>query len=154
MTRTPYIKITQIQHLSHTPTLKTRTLKLFRRTEFNQAFKDGVSTNGVDEGILALVDGWGIEGMVGNRPLTTPNITQQKYIELKQSGIYVSDTTVVNTQEQLDNYYARAKAWDIIPYPRIGGELAQSLFSGRRWAVNGDYFWVENQTNIGLSSRK
>ncbi|WP_342431212.1 hypothetical protein [Neobacillus sp. FSL H8-0543] len=133
--------------------LKNPDFKIIPQDGIDLAFKDGVSANGVDEGILSLVDGWGIEGMVGNGPLTTPTTTQQKYIALKQAGIYVSDTTVVNTQQQLDNYYARANAWGIIPYPRIGGELAQSLFPGWRWAVNGDYFWVENPTTIGLSSR-
>lgn len=133
--------------------LKNPDFKIIPQDGIDLAFKDGVSTNGIDPGILALVNGWGIEGMVGNGPLTTPSATQQKYIALKQAGIYVSDTTECNTQAQLDNYYARANAWGIIPYPRIGGALAQSLFPAWRWAVNGDYFWVENPATIGLSNR-
>lgn len=127
--------------------------KIIPQDGINLAFVDGDWTKGVQKSLLSLVDGWGIEGMVGKDADLTPNETQQKYMKLVEEGIYVSDTTVCNTQEQLDNYYARAKAWGIIPYPRIGGELAQSLFPGKRWAVNGDYFWVDNPGTIGLGDR-
>lgn len=127
--------------------------KIIPQDGINLAFVDGDSSKGVQKSLLALVDGWGIEGMVGNGASLDPNQTQQKYITLVQEGIYVSDTTVCNTQEQLDNYYRRAAAWGMIPYPRIGGELAQTLFEGKRWAVNGDYFWVDHPNTIGLGDR-
>ena len=127
--------------------------KIIPQDGIDLAFVDGDWNKGVQKSLLSLVDGWGIEGMVGNKAGTEPNDTQKKYMKLVEEGIYVSDTTVCNTQEQLDNYYARAKAWGFIPYPRIGGELAQSLFPGKRWAVNGDYFWVDSPKTIGLGDR-
>ena len=127
--------------------------KVIPQDGINLAFTDGELENGVDPYMMALVDGWGIEGMVGSKSADTsnPNEDQQMYIAVAQAGKYVSDTTVCNTQAQLNNYYTRAEAWGITPYPRIGGELAQTLVG--RWGVNGDYFWVDDAEKIGLGSR-
>ena len=127
--------------------------KIIPQDGINLAFIDGDWNKGVQKSLISLVDGWGIEGMVGNKSGTTPNDTQKKYMKLVEEGLLVTDTTVCETQEQLDNYYARASAWGIIPYPRIGGALAQELFPGKRWAENGDYFWVEDPDTIGIGSR-
>ncbi len=127
--------------------------KIIPQDGINLAFIDGDWNKGVQKSLISLVDGWGIEGMVGNKSVTTPNETQKKYMKLVEEGLLVTDTTVCDTKEQLDNYYARASAWGIIPYPRIGGELAQTLFKGKRWAENGDYFWVEDPATIGIGGR-
>lgn len=133
--------------------LRNPDFKIIPQDGINLAFVDGDVDKGLQESLISLVDGWGIEGMVGNKESLEPNETQQKYMKLVEAGLYVSDTTTCRTQEQLDNYYARAKAWGIIPYPRIGGELAQTLFPGWRWATNGDYFWVDKPQDIGLGDR-
>lgn len=135
---------------------KTRNpdFKIIPQDGINLAFVDGDWEKGLHPGMMALIDGWGIEGMVGSGdPDAEPSETQQKYMELVKAGKYVSDTTSVNTAEKLSNYYARAEKWGIIPYPRIGGELAEQLFPGWRWAANGDYFWVDDPTVIGLGDR-
>ncbi len=122
----------------------------------NLAFVDGDWEKGLNQDLVSLLDGWGIEGMVGKGPLDepdTPNEEQQKYMKLVEAGLLVTDTTVCKTQEELRNYYDRAKAWGIIPYPRIGGELSEELFPAWRWAVNGDYFWVEDPEIIQLGDR-
>lgn len=127
--------------------------KIIPQDGINLAFVDGDWNKGLQSSLISLVDGWGIEGMVGNGASLEPNENQQKYMKLVEAGLYVSDTTTCKTEEQLKNYYARAEAWGFIPYPRIGGELSESLFPGWRWANNGDYFWVENPDDIGISDR-
>ena len=117
------------------------------------AFIDGNVNNGVLPGLMSLVDGWGKESLLLSGDGTTPTNDQKAYIKLAQEGLMVTETSTVNSSAQLTEYYRRAAQWDIIPYPRIGGTLAQQLFPGKRWATNGDYFWVENPTTIGLGDR-
>jgi endo-alpha-1,4-polygalactosaminidase (GH114 family) len=128
--------------------------KIIPQDGINLAFKDGDSNKGFQESLISLVDGWGIEGMVGTSNDTNLNQTQEKYKKLvDDAGIMVTDTTSCTTQDQLNNYYTRANTWGFIPYPRIGGALAQTLFPGWRWGTNGDYFWVEDPEDIGISDR-
>jgi endo-alpha-1,4-polygalactosaminidase (GH114 family) len=117
------------------------------------AFIDGNVDNGVLPGLVSLVDGWGKESLLLSGDGTTPTNDQRAYIELAKQGLTVTETSTVNSDAQLQEYYRRAANWDIIPYPRIGGTLAQQLYPGKRWATNGDYFWVEDPTKIGLGAR-
>lgn len=114
-------------------------------------FKDGNIKNELDPSMMALIDGWGIESMVGKDSSIPPNSLQRPYIALSQAGKYISDTTVITSEEDLENYIAKAKSWGVVPFPRIGGDLAQELYPGERWADNFDYFWVEDPEKIGLS---
>ena len=114
-------------------------------------FKDGNIKNELDPSMMALIDGWGIEGMVGKDSSLPPNSLQRPYIALSQAGKYISDSTVITSEEDLESYLAKAKSWGVVPFPRIGGELAQELYPGQRWAENFDYFWVEDPETIGLS---
>lgn len=127
--------------------------KIIPQDGIDLAFVDGDASKGLQKSLISLVDGWGIEGMVGRDASLEMDETQAKYKQLVDAGLYVSDTTVCRTREELENYYARAEAWGFIPYPRIGGELAQELFPGWRWATNGDYFWVDDPQTIGLGGR-
>lgn len=117
------------------------------------AYKDGKFENGDQESMRDLVDGWSVEGVVGKGSSLEPNIFQKMYIDQVKKGKYVSDTTTVRTQEELDNYLARANAWGINPYPKLGGDLARELLPGKRWADNLDYFWVEDPKMLGISDR-
>ena len=54
--------------------------------------------------LMTLVDGWGIEGVMGTSntagaPVPTPNMAQQRYINLRTIGKMISDTTTVSTAE-------------------------------------------------------
>ena len=100
-----------------------------------------------------LVDGYSVEGVVGKGTSLEPGYFQEPYVDQAKRGKFVSDTTAVRTQEQLKNYLARADAWGIAPFPKVGGELAQELFPGWRWADNGDYFWVEDPNTLGIADR-
>ena len=106
------------------------------------AYNDGAFEKGDQSFMKDLVDGWGAEGIVGKDESLTPSIFQRIYVDQVKKGKFVSDTTTVQSEEQLANYLARANAWGIAPYPKLGGELAQELLPGQRWANNGDYFWV------------
>ena len=117
------------------------------------AFIDGNVDNGVLPGLVSLVDGWGKEEMLLSGDGTTPTNGQRAYVELAKKGLMVTETSTVDSDAQLQEYYRRAANWGIIPYPRIGGTLAQQLFPGKRWAENGDYFWVEDPATIGLGDR-
>ncbi|GIF50442.1 hypothetical protein DFJ67_5772 [Asanoa ferruginea] len=117
------------------------------------AFIDGDVSKGVLPDLVSLVDGWGKESLLLGGDGTTPTSEQAAYIALVKEGLMVTETSTVNSPAQLQEYYRRAQNWGIIPYPRIGGTLAQQLFPGKRWAQNGDYFWVENPATIGLSGR-
>ena len=117
------------------------------------AYKDGKIENGEQSAMSELVDGWSVEGAVGKGASLTPTSFQEMYIDQAKRGKYVSDTTTVRTEEELKNYLARADAWGIAPYPKLGGELVQNLMPGRRWADNGDYFWVEDPEMLGISDR-
>lgn len=114
-------------------------------------FKDGNIRNELDPSMMALIDGWGIESMVGKDASLEPNSLQRPYIALAEAGKYISDSTVITSEEDLEKYIAKAKSWGVVPFPRIGGELAQELYPGERWADNFDYFWVEDPEKIGLS---
>ena len=124
------------------------------------AYTNGSETAGntpaqdIDKGVKALVDGWGIEGVVTANAISTPNQNQRRYQKLSQFGLWVSDTTVTETQAAMDTYYANAELLGIVPYPRIGGALAyETLFPGWRWARNSDYFWIDDLAHIGLGNR-
>jgi endo-alpha-1,4-polygalactosaminidase (GH114 family) len=117
------------------------------------AFVDGNVENGLLPSLTSLVDGWGKESLLLSGDGVTPTNDQRAYIELAKAGLTVTETSTVNSTAQLQEYYRRAQQWDIIPYPRIGGTLAQQLFPGKRWATNGDYFWVEDPTTIGLGDK-
>jgi endo-alpha-1,4-polygalactosaminidase (GH114 family) len=117
------------------------------------AFVDGDVSKGELPGLLSLVDGWGKEELLMRGDGITPTKEQEAYVKLAQDGLMVTETSTVDSTAELDEYYARAKNWGIIPYPRIGGDLAQQLYPGKRWAENGDYFWVEDPTTIGLGDR-
>ena len=115
------------------------------------AYKDGKFENGDQSSMRRLVDGWTVEGVVGKGETLEPNSYQRMYIDQAKKGKFVSDTTVVRTKEERDNYLARAKAWGITPYPKLGGELVEELLPGQRWADNGDYFWVEDPKILGIT---
>jgi endo-alpha-1,4-polygalactosaminidase (GH114 family) len=137
---------------------KNKDFKIIPQDGINLAFTDGVYANGALPELMALVDGWGIEGMVGNTlppvPAEPDNEARRKYMILSQyEGKYVSDTGTPNNEAALSAYYARGDAWGIITYPRIGAALAQILFPGRRWAGNSDYFWIEDPAKIGIAHR-
>jgi endo-alpha-1,4-polygalactosaminidase (GH114 family) len=117
------------------------------------AYVDADVSKGKLGSLVSLVDGWGKEGLLLSGDGTTPTNEQRAYLGLVDSGLMVSETSTVNSTMQLQEYYRRAANWGIIPYPRIGGTLAQQLFPGKRWATNGDYFWVENPATIGLGDR-
>ena len=115
------------------------------------AYKDGIFENGDQSSMRKLIDGWGVEGVVGKGETLEPNSYQRMYIDQVKKGKFVSDTTAVRTEEEQKNYLARAKAWGISPFPKLGGELAEELMPGQRWADNGDYFWVEDPELLGIS---
>ena len=116
-------------------------------------YKDGKIENGEHHFMKDLVDGYSVEGVVGKGTSLEPGYFQEPYVDQAKRGKFVSDTTAVRTEEQLNNYLARADAWGIAPFPKVGGELAQELFPGWRWADNGDYFWVEDPDTLGISDR-
>ena len=63
---------------------KTRNpdFKIIPQDGINLAFVDGDWEKGLHPGMMALIDGWGIEGMVGSGdPDAEPSETQQKYME-------------------------------------------------------------------------
>ena len=117
------------------------------------AYNDGRFENGEQPYMRDMVDGWSVEGIVGKGESLTPSVFQRMYVDLAKKGKYVSDTTMVQSEEELDNYLARAEAWGIIPYPKLGGELANEVLPGQRWADNGDYFWVEDPSTLGIEDR-
>ncbi|MDO5133064.1 MAG: hypothetical protein Q4D81_08785 [Eubacteriales bacterium] len=117
------------------------------------AYNDGKMEKGEQSFIKDLVDGYGVEGIVGKGTSLTPDLFQKMYVDQAKRGKFVSDTTTVQSEEELENYLARANAWGIAPFPKIGGELAQELLPGKRWANNGDYFWVEDPETLGISDR-
>lgn len=114
---------------------------------------DGQFENGDQSFIKDLVDGWSTEGIVGKGDSLTPSVFQKIYIDQVKKGKFVSDTTTVQDREQLQNYLARANAWGIAPYPKLGAELVKELMPGKRWADNGDYFWVEDPSVLGIGDR-
>ena len=116
-------------------------------------YKDGKIENGEHHFMKDLVDGYSVEGVVGKGTSLEPGYFQEPYVDQAKRGKFVSDTTAVRTKEQLKNYLTRADAWGITPFPKVGGELAQELFPGWRWADNGDYFWVEDPDTLGISDR-
>ena len=116
-------------------------------------YKDGKIENGEHHFMKDLVDGYSVEGVVGKGTSLEPSYFQEPYVDQAKRGKFVSDTTAVRTEEQLKNYLTRADAWGITPFPKVGGELAQELFPGWRWADNGDYFWVEDPDTLGISDR-
>jgi endo-alpha-1,4-polygalactosaminidase (GH114 family) len=139
---------------------RNKDFKIIPQDGINLAFIDGVYANGALPELMALVDGWGIEGMLGNSATEVPppaepdSETRRKYMILSQyEGLYVSETGSINSAASLDAYYARGDAWGIITYPRIGRNLAQELFPGERWAANSDYFWIEDPAKIGIAHR-
>ncbi len=117
------------------------------------AYIDGQFENGDQSFIKDLVDGWSTEGIVGKDDSLTPSVFQKIYVDQVKKGKFVSDTTTVSDQKQLQNYLARANAWGIAPYPKLGGELAKGIMPGKRWADNGDYFWVEDPSALGIGDR-
>ena len=127
--------------------------KVIPQDAANLAFIDGDVTKGVLPGLFSLVDGWGKEDALLGGDGTTPTNGQKPYVELARLGLTVTETSTITSATQLQEYYRRAANWDIIPYPRVGGALAQQLYPGKRWATNGDYFWVEDPTTIGLGDR-
>ncbi len=116
-------------------------------------YKDGKIENGEHHFMKDLVDGYSVEGVVGKGTSLEPGYFQEPYVDQAKRGKFVSDTTAVRTEEQLKNYLTRADAWGITPFPKVGGELAQELFPGWRWADNGDYFWVEDPNTLGIADR-
>ena len=116
-------------------------------------YKDGKIENGEHHFMKDLVDGYSVEGVVGKGTSLEPGYFQEPYVDQAKRGKFVSDTTAVRTEEQLKNYLTRADAWGITPFPKVGGELAQELLPGWRWADNGDYFWVEDPDTLGISDR-
>lgn len=116
-------------------------------------YNDGKIENGEQHFMKDLVDGYSVEGVVGKGTSLEPGYFQEPYVDQAKRGKFVSDTTAVRTEEQLNNYLARADAWGIAPFPKVGGELAQELFPGWRWADNGDYFWVEDPNTLGIADR-
>ena len=117
------------------------------------AYNDGRFENGEQPFIRDLVDGWSVEGVVGTGESLTPSVFQRMYVDLAKKGRYVSDTTMVRSEEDLNNYLARADEWGIVPCPKLGAELAQEILPGQRWADNGDYFWVEDPSTLGIEDR-
>jgi endo-alpha-1,4-polygalactosaminidase (GH114 family) len=135
---------------------KNSDFKIIPQDGINLAFTDGVYANGALPELMALVDGWGIESMLGTSGVTAEpdSEARRKYMILSQyEGLYVSETSTVTSETALTDYYARGNAWGIIPFPRIGAALAQILFPGERWANNSDYFWIEDPVKIGISSK-
>ena len=114
------------------------------------AYNDGAFEKGDQSYIKDLVDGWGAEGIVGREDSLTPSFFQRVYVDQVKKGKFVSDTTMVQSEEELDNYLDRANAWGIVPFPKLGGKLAREILPGQRWADNGDYFWVEDPSVLGL----
>ena len=139
--------------------------KIIPQDGIDLAFEDGDWNKGAKKALINLVDGWGIEGAVGTADsdlLPSPSTDAQKYTRLTEYGLMVTDTTTCTTPQRLQNYYNRARAWNIIPFPRIGftatppaGQvsLADTLYPGRRWATNTDYFYIEDPEIIGIADR-
>ena len=117
------------------------------------AYNDGRIEKGEQASVKELVDGYGVEGIVGTGKSIRPDIFQQMYVDQAKRGKFVADTTTVRSKQDLKNYLARANAWGIVPFPKVGGELAEELFPGKRWADNGDYFWVEDPKVLGIKDR-
>lgn len=117
------------------------------------AYNNGKIENGEQAYIKDLVDGYGVEGIVGTGKTTQPDIFQQMYVDQAKRGKFVADTTTVRSEEDLKNYLDRANAWGIVPFPKLGGELAMEKLPGKRWADNGDYFWVEDPKVLGVEDR-
>lgn len=135
---------------------KTRNpeFKIIPQDGINLAFEDGDWAKGAKKSLISLVDGWGIEGVVGYANPLPNNDNQKKYNLLTQYGLMVTDTTSVTTPERLQYYYDNAAALNIIPYPRVGGSLViDTLYPGKRWATNSDYFWIEDPVTIGIGDR-
>ena len=126
--------------------------KVIPQDAANLAFIDGDVNKGVLPSLISLVDGWGKEdALLGG---TGPADKRPEAVRgAGQNGPDGHRDLDDNLATQLQEYYRRAANWDIIPYPRVGGALAQQLYPGKRWATNGDYFWVEDPTTIGLGSR-
>jgi len=141
---------------------KTRNpnFKIIVQDGINLAFEDGEFENGELKELISLVDGWGIEGLLAprSRPNFTfpvaPNEDQQKYMYLTQLGLMVTETSNIGDISTLEHYYAGADAWNIIPYPKVGGALARDImFKGKRWSQNSNYFWIEDPEIIGIGDR-
>ena len=114
-------------------------------------FTDGNIKKDLQPSMMELIDGWGNEGVVGKDKSFAPNSIQAAYITLAENGKFITDTTIVSSEEDLENYISKAQEWGIVPFPRIGADLAQELYPGQRFADNFDYFWVEDTDKIGLS---
>jgi endo-alpha-1,4-polygalactosaminidase (GH114 family) len=142
-----------IMELAQHAKMRDPDFKIIPQDAAQLAFVDGDVNKGELDGLVSLVDGWGKEDLVMDGDGTTPTTEQMAYIKLAQDGLMVTETSTVDSMAELEAYYARARNWGIIPYPRIGGDLAQQLYPGKRWAENGDYFWVEDPTAIGLADR-
>lgn len=140
-----------IMELSLHAKMKNPEFKIIPQNSVFLAYEDGDIKNGENTLFTSFIDGWGVEGAVGKGSSLDPNPYQRMYIDQAKKGKFVSDTTAVTTQEEYDNYMKRIKAWGIIPFPKLGGELAMELFPGRRFATNGDYFWVEDPNILGIS---
>ncbi len=117
------------------------------------AYNDGRMEKGEQDSIKDLVDGYGVEGIVGTGDSLRPDLFQRMYVDQAKRGKFVTDTTAVRSKKDLKNYLARARAWGIIPFPKLGGELAGELLAGKRWADNSDYFWVEDPKVLGIEDR-
>lgn len=131
--------------------MKNPDFKIIPQNSVFLAYVDGQFRNGENLFFTSFIDGWGVEGAVGKASSLDPNPYQRMYVDQAKKGKFVSDTTTVTTREEYDNYLKRIKAWGIIPFPRVGGDLAMELWPGRRFAKNGDYFWVEDPDILGLS---
>lgn len=117
------------------------------------AYNNGRMEDGEQRTIKDLVDGYGVEGIVGKGKSTQPDVFNRMYVDQAKRGKFVTDTTMVRSKKDLKNYLTRADKWGIVPYPKIGAELAEEIFAGKRWADNGDYFWVEDPGMIGIKDR-
>src|ERR1039457_5790156 len=138
-----------------------------RNPHFNIIPQDGIPLAYVDgtgstvdallPELMALIDGWGIEGTMGTSntagaSVPTPSIAQQRYINLRTIGKMISDTTTVTTVAGLQNYVARSKAWNWLGYPRCGMPLSNALDS-TVFAGNSEYnkIWSMDKTRFDFS---
>ena len=117
----------------------------------------GSTTEALLPELMTVIDGWGIEGTMGTTntagaPVPTPNMAQQRYINLRTIGKMISDTTTVSTAEGLQNYIARSKAWNWLGYPRFAMPLSHAL-DPTVFAGNSEYnkIWSMDKTGFDFS---
>ncbi len=139
-----------------------------RNPDFNIIPQDGIplaylngtgsTVNDLLPELMAVIDGWGIEGTMGtNNNVVTPvpnppSTNQQRYINLRTIGKMITDTTTVSSDTGLQNYIARSVAWNWLGYPRFRMPLSNVL-DPTVFAGNSEYnkIWSMDKTGFLFS---